>query len=142
MNYTISQVSKALNIPTSTIRYYDKEGLLPTMERKSSGYRLFSDTEIEMLGLIECLKEIGMSIKEIKNYAKLTQLGDNSLKERYLMFLEQRKTVEEQMEKLKQSMEIIEDKCLYYEAAIEAGTEQIHFPIQMSIKNRKKFDKM
>ncbi|RTK56306.1 MerR family DNA-binding transcriptional regulator, partial [Enterococcus faecalis] len=42
MTYTISQVAKALNIPTSTIRYYDKEGLLPTLARKESGYRLFS----------------------------------------------------------------------------------------------------
>lgn len=91
MTYTISQVAKALNIPTSTIRYYDKEGLLPTLARKESGYRLFSDTEIEMLELIECLKETGMTIKEIKDYAQLTRLGDDSLQERHKIFLEQKK---------------------------------------------------
>lgn len=139
MTYTISQVAKALNIPTSTIRYYDKEGLLPTLARKESGYRLFSDTEIEMLELIECLKETGMSIKEIKEYAQLTRLGDDSLQERHEMFLEQKKALQAQIDALQQSMALIDHKCWYYGSAIAAGTEQIHFPIKMSLRNQEKF---
>lgn len=139
MTYTISQVAKALNIPTSTIRYYDKEGLLPTLSRKESGYRLFSATEIEMLELIECLKETGMSIKEIKEYAQLTRLGDDSLQERHEMFLEQKKALQAQIDALQQSMALIDHKCWYYESAIAAGTEQIHFPIKMSLRNQEKF---
>lgn len=139
MTYTISQVAKALNIPTSTIRYYDKEGLLPTLARKESGYRLFSDTEIEMPELIECLKETGMTIKEIKEYAQLTRLGDDSLQERHKMFLEQKKALQAQIGALQQSMALIDHKCWYYESAIAAGTEQIHFPIKMSLRNKEKF---
>lgn len=139
MTYTISQVAKALNIPTSTIRYYDKEGLLPTLARKESGYRLFSDTEIEMLELIECLKETGMTIKEIKDYAQLTRLGDDSLQERHKMFLEQKKALQARIDALQQSMALIDHKCWYYESAIAAGTEQIHFPIKMSLRNKEKF---
>lgn len=139
MTYTISQVAKALNIPASTIRYYDKEGLLPTLARKESGYRLFSATEIEMLELIECLKETGMTIKEIKDYAQLTRLGDDSLQERHEMFLEQKKALQAQIDALQQSMALIDYKCWYYESAIAAGTEQIHFPIKMSLRNKEKF---
>ncbi|CAM4206980.1 MerR family transcriptional regulator [Streptococcus penaeicida] len=142
MKFTIAQVSKALDIPTSTLRYYDKEGLLPSLERKASGYRLFSSQEIEMLGVIECLKATGMSIKDIKSYAKLTELGDQSLNDRYQMFLTQKALLEEEMQKLQSAMEMVNHKCWYYETAIEAGTEKIHFPIEMSLKNKERFEKL
>lgn len=142
MKFTISQVSKALEIPTSTLRYYDKEGLLPTLERRESGYRMFTSQEIEMLGVIECLKTTGMSIKDIKNYARLTESGDSSLQERYEMFLKQKAVIEEEMQKLQNAMDMVDHKCWYYETALEAGTEKIHFPIQMSDTNKERFEKL
>ena len=65
--YTIGQVSEMFQLPVSTLRYYDKEGLFPHMTR-ISGIRKFSDTEIECLRMIECLKKTGMEIKEIKQF--------------------------------------------------------------------------
>lgn len=142
MEYSISQVSKAMDIPASTLRYYDKEGLLPTIERKDSGHRLFTEKEIEMLGVIECLKETGMSIKDIKLYAQLTELGDATLEERYQLFQHQKNELEKQLSKLHESLKLLQYKCHYYESAIEAGTEKIHFPIQMSQKNTLRFEKL
>lgn len=57
--FTIGQVSKMFNLPISTLRYYDKEGLFPNIER-TSGIRKFSDAEIEALRVIDCLKSSGM----------------------------------------------------------------------------------
>ena len=57
MGYTIKEAAKLLNLTPTTLRYYDKEGLLPFIERKESGYRIFSDTDIMMLRIIECLKK-------------------------------------------------------------------------------------
>ena len=65
--YTIGQVSEMFDLPVSTLRYYDKEGLFPTMERKN-GIRKFSEVEIEALRVIECLKESGLEIKDIKRF--------------------------------------------------------------------------
>ena len=65
MEYSIGQVAEKLNLPCSTIRYYDKEGLLPFIQRKNSGVRVFSDSDINMLTIIECLKNTGMPIKDI-----------------------------------------------------------------------------
>lgn len=113
-------------IPASTLRYYDKEGLLPFVVRKESGYRLFADSDVGMLQVIECLKNTGMSIKDIRQFAEWAQQGDASLQQRYEMFLERRRAVEKQMEDLKKTMELIEHKCWYYETAIAAGTEAIH----------------
>ena len=93
MEYSIKEVSQMTNIPATTLRYYDKEGLLPFLERKESGYRVFHDSDLTMLQLLECLKSTGMSIREMKQFAKWAQEGDASLQKRYDMFLERRKAV-------------------------------------------------
>ena len=67
MAYTIGEMAKRLGVPASTLRYYDKQGLFPNMERVS-GIRKFGDTEIEALRVIECLKKAGMEIKDIRQF--------------------------------------------------------------------------
>lgn len=126
MSFSISEVAKKMNLSISTIRYYDKEGLLPFVERTESGYRVFSESDIKMLELIECLKNTGMPIKDIKIFSDWVKAGDSSLNERYEMFLERKKIVESQIESLQRSLDLINHKCLYYKTAIEAGTESIH----------------
>lgn len=127
MSYTIKQAAEIMNVTTTTLRYYDKLGLLPFMERKESGYRIFSEEDIAMLRVIECLKKTGMSIKDIRQFSKWVQMGDDSLQERYEMFLERKHTVEAQMAELRETLDFINHKCWYYETAIEAGTEKFHF---------------
>ena len=67
--YTIGQVSEMFNLPVSTLRYYDKEGFFPNLERKGN-IRYFSDNELEALRIIECLKKSGLEIKDIKQFFK------------------------------------------------------------------------
>ena len=127
MSYTIKQAAEIMNVTPTTLRYYDKQGLLPFMERKDSGYRVFSDNDIAMLHVIECLKKTGMSIKDIRQFSKWAQMGDDSLKERHEMFLERKRAVEAQIAELQETLDFINHKCRYYETAIKAGTEKIHF---------------
>ncbi len=79
--YTIGEVSKMFDIPISTLRYYDKEGLFPKIERKS-GIRQFSEDEIEALRVFECLKKSGLKIRDIKKFIDWTELGNETLEER------------------------------------------------------------
>lgn len=67
MLYTVSEMAKRLGVAPSTLRYYDKEGLLPFIERSDGGIRMFKDTDFEWLSIIECLKKTGMPIKELKS---------------------------------------------------------------------------
>lgn len=124
--YSIGEVAKELNLTVYTIRYYDKEGLIPFVERSESGIRLFKESDIAALNVIECLKASGMPIKEIKNFIDWCSEGDATLQQRYDMFMERKATVEAQMAELKKTMEVIEHKCMYYQTALEAGTEDIH----------------
>ncbi|MFG6147435.1 MerR family transcriptional regulator [Halobacillus sp. B23F22_1] len=124
--YSISEVGKELNLTVYTLRYYDKEGLLPFVERTENGRRMFKETDIEALKVIECLKSTGMPIKEIKSFIDWCGDGDDTLQQRYNMFMERKATVEAQLAELNKTMELINHKCWYYETALEAGTEDIH----------------
>jgi len=127
--YTIKDAAKIMHVPTSTIRYYDKEGLLPFMQRLDSGYRIFSENDLGMLRTIDCLKNTGMPIREIRRYIDLTQQGDATLAERYQMFLERKKDVEAQIRELQATLAIVNFKCQYYQQALADGSEK-------SVKNR------
>ena len=83
--YTIGQISEMFNIPVSTLRYYDKEGLFPNMKRESN-IRKFDDSEIETLRIIECLKKSGMEIKDIRRYMELCSKCSSTYAERKSLF--------------------------------------------------------
>ena len=124
MSYTIQEVSKMTNIPTTTLRYYDKEGLLPFLERKSSGYRVFSDLDISMLQIIQCLKSTGMSVSDIKQFTQWLLEGDSTLEKRQQMFLKRKEDIENEIKELNKMLDIINYKCEYYKKAVKAGTEK------------------
>ena len=126
MNYSISEVAEKLNLTVYTLRYYDKEGLMPFVERTSNGIRVFKESDIDALKVIECLKSTGMPIKEIKKFIDWCSDGDTSLQQRYDMFLERKAAVEALLEELNGTMELINHKYNYYKTALEAGTEDIH----------------
>lgn len=136
MTYSISEVAKELNLTVYTLRYYDKEGLMPFVERTPNGTRLFKESDLDALKVIECLKSTGMPIKEIKNFIDWCSEGDSSLQQRYDMFMERKATVIAQMEELKLTMELIEHKCNYYKIALHAGTEEIHKNNKIEIPNK------
>ncbi len=124
--YTIKEFSEKTGLPATTIRYYDKEGLFPGLARKESGYRLFSESDVEFVRIVECLKGTGMSIKDIRRFVAWVQQGDASLSERHEMFQERKRAVQAQMEQLQRMLDLIERKCRYYEVALAAGTEAVH----------------
>src|SRR5512133_3773725 len=114
MFYSIGEVAKLFDIPASTLRYYDREGLFLNVKRSNGGIRVFSDAEVETLKVIECLKSTGMQIKDIKLFLDWCLEGDDTLQKRRDMFYERRKIVEQQMEDIQKTMEMIQYKCWYY----------------------------
>ena len=97
MVYTVGEMAKRLGIPGSTLRYYDKEGLLPFVERSSGGIRMFQDKDYEWLKIIECLKKAGMPLKDIKTYIELLLQGDETIHQRLELFEKQRDVLLKQM---------------------------------------------
>lgn len=121
--YTIGQVSEMFNIPISTLRYYDKEGLFPDMERQS-GIRKFSEQEIEALRVIDCLKVSGLEIKEIKQFMEWTKEGSKTFAQRKQLFETRKAAVEEEISQLQKTLDMLKYKCWYYDKAIADGSEE------------------
>lgn len=122
MALTIGQAAKKLGISASTIRYYDKEGLLPFMDRSTGGIRLFRSEDFEWLRLIECLKATDMPIRDIRQFIDWYQEGDSSLEKRRDMFYIRKRAVEAQIKALQDTLDAINYKCWFYDTAVEAGT--------------------
>lgn len=131
MFYTVGEMSKILDIPSSTLRYYDKMGLLPFVERSPGGIRLFQEKDYEWLQVIECLKKAGMSLKNIREYITLAMQGDETIEQRLALFQNQRRVLEQQMEQLQHTLDVLNYKCWFYETAKEAGTVKV--PSSMDI---------
>lgn len=125
MFYTVGEMAKILNTTPSTLRYYDKEGLLPFVERSESGIRMFKDSDYEWLLVIDCLKNTGMGIKDIKRFIEMVIAGDSTIKERLEMMKKQRESVKEQMAKLQQTLDTLDYKVWYYSTADKAGTTAV-----------------
>jgi DNA-binding transcriptional MerR regulator len=123
--YSIGDISKKFNLTVSTLRYYDKEGLLPDIKRNSSGIRVFSDNDINTLNVIECLKKSGMRLKDIKLFLDWCHIGNETLEKRKAMFFQRKAEVQKQIKDLEKTLDFINYKCSYYTEACKDGTEEI-----------------
>lgn len=123
MNYTIKQVSQITGLSSSTLRYYEKEQLLPKIERNLSGIRVYTEHDLDWISIITCLKNTDMQLKDIKKFVDLCAFGDSTLEERKQMVLTHKQTVESNIVQLQHHLEHINFKADYYEAACKAGTE-------------------
>ena len=120
--YTISQVSAMFSLPVSTLRYYDKEGFFPNLMRKGN-IRYFSDVELEAIRIIECLKQSGLEIKEIKQFFQWVVEGPSSYEKRKELFETRKATVEDEIKAMEKTLALLKFKCWYYETAIKDGNE-------------------
>lgn len=126
MLYTVGEMAKKLNVAPSTLRYYDKEGLLPFVERSDGGIRMFKDEDFEWLHIIECLKKTGMSIKDIKTFIDWCMEGDSTIEQRLQLIDRQREAVLNQIAQMQETLKTLDYKHWYYETAKAAGTCKIH----------------
>ena len=121
--YSIGQISEMFGLPISTLRYYDKQGLFPGMERKS-GIRKFGEKELETLRVIECLKKSGLEIKDIRQFMDWCVAGPSTYALRKELFVRQKRTVEAEIAHMNKILDMLRFKCWYYEQAIQDGSEE------------------
>ena len=126
MFYTIGEMARKLNVAPSTLRYYDKEGLLPFVERSSGGIRMFKDEDMEWLRLLGCLKKAGMPLKEIRSFLDWSRQGDATISQRLELIEKQRQSVLDQQKQLEETLLMLDYKRWYYQTAQEAGTCAVH----------------
>ncbi|OXS62730.1 MerR family transcriptional regulator [Cohnella sp. CIP 111063] len=115
MNYTINEAARQFGLTAHTLRYYDKEGLLPFIGRGKSGNRTFSEQDLQWLALICCLKDTGMPIKEIKTYSDLCVEGGATAETRKTILQSHRAEVARQIDELQKNLGLIDAKIASYD---------------------------
>jgi len=125
MLYTVGEMAKRIGVAPSTLRYYDKEGLLPFVERSSRGIRMFKDADFEWLQVIDCMKKTGMQLVEIKRFIVMAMQGDETIDERLELIVKQKERVKLQIDELNATLKTLEFKHWYYETAKNAGTTEV-----------------
>ncbi|KJZ84168.1 MULTISPECIES: MerR family transcriptional regulator [Clostridium] len=128
---TISEVSKKYNLTADTIRYYERIGLIPPVHRNSSGNRDFLEEDCNWVEFIKCMRNAGLSIEALIDYVAMFQKGNETVKSRKNLLIEQRELLVERMESMKATLERLdmkidgyEERCLIKEQELFRGNKE------------------
>lgn len=112
--YTIKEVAEMFDLSVSTLHYYDKQGLLPFVDKNDVGYRTFTPSDLNFIHTICCLKDTGMPIKTIKTYIGLCMRGADTIPERRALLNAHRDAVVAKQARLEESLQEIDEKLNRY----------------------------
>lgn len=137
MTYTIKEVSELFDLSIYTLRYYDKQGLLPFVSKNKSGYREFTDADLGFIHTICCLKNTGMLIKDIRTYITYCMEGTATIEKREQLLSKHREQVLQEISHLESNLKEINRKLDVYTApnAVEIIRAQLHFSSLEKEKN-------
>lgn len=120
----IGEFSKIVNLPIDTLRYYEKEGILKS-KRNDSNRRVFDSGDVKWIEFIKRLKKTGMPIKQIKKYAVLRYLGDQTIPERLAILEEQENSLESDAARIKDNLDFIHYKMnIYHEMLLDSEVQR------------------
>ena len=141
--FTVKEAAEIMGINPHSLRFYDKEGLLPTLSRTESRRRMFSYEDLEWVYNIQCWRRTGMPLAEIKRYIELVREGEATIEERYQMILKQRDRAVEEAKAAKERVKMMQYKVNWYESLREGADPSrwrpnIHAIVQKALAKRKK----
>jgi DNA-binding transcriptional MerR regulator len=112
--YSIHEVCERTGLSAHTLRYYEKEKLLPNVRRSPGGFRQYTEEDMEALGMICCLKNTGMSLQDISRFMTLAREGDQTLRERCELLKKHRDTVLRRMEEMQRYLDKVTWKVNFF----------------------------
>ena len=124
--YTIKEVAEKTGLSPYTIRFYATEGLLPMIKRNENNVRIFEESDLESIYIIECLKNCGMTLKEIKKFTDWTLEGDSTIENRLKLFQEKFCELQEKISKMNETLDALRYKIWFYETAKKFGSIKVH----------------
>ena len=117
---TIAEVSRKYDLTQDTIRYYEKEGLIPTVPRTESGIRNFDEESCNWIEFIKCMRNAGLEIEVLKEYVKLFREGKSTVTKRKELLQKQREKLLEKQKNINETIDRLNYKIKLYDD-IEAG---------------------
>lgn len=111
----ISEVSEQYDISADTLRYYERVGLIPTVNRTESGIRDYNQTDVEWVDFIKCMRSAGLPIEVLTEYVGLVQQGDQTNEARKQILIDQRDDLVRKMEEMQKTLDLLNYKIEVYE---------------------------
>lgn len=118
---TIKEVSEKYGISSYTLRYYERVGMIPPVERTEGGIRNYGEDDIKWVELVLCMRSAGLPIEAIIEYVRLSRLGDSTFKACFELLSEQREALISQKEKIDEMLSRLNYKISKYEEAVKTG---------------------
>ena len=122
---TITEVSQKYDISQDTLRYYERIGLIPRVNRNKSGIRDYTEEDCKWVEFIKCMRDAGLPIEVLIEYVGLFQRGDTTIEARRELFVEQRKMLIKKIEDMKKTLERLDYKIASYEPAITEKEKEL-----------------
>ena len=115
---TIAEVCTRFDLSQDTLRYYEKIGLIPSIQRKSSGIRNYNEEDCKWIEFIKCMRSAGLSIEFLSEYVRLFKEGDTTLEKRRTLLIEQRRLLRDTMEEMQTTLNRLDRKVERYDSLV------------------------
>ncbi|WP_297428742.1 MerR family transcriptional regulator [Clostridium sp.] len=114
LEFEISEVSKITKLKSHTLRYYESVGLIRDIKRNAAGKRVYSEDDLKWIEAINRLRETGMNIRKMQEYARLRHMGDETILERKIMMENHLESINREIDKLLEARDYVEKKIKIY----------------------------
>jgi len=121
----IAEVSELCGLSSDTLRYYERIGLLPTVNRSESGIRDYDEIDLKRVEFIKCMRSAGLPIEVLIEYVSLVQQGDQTSEARKEILVEQRAHLAARMEEIQKTLDLLDYKIEVYEKALLKKEKEI-----------------
>ncbi|MCC3867699.1 MerR family transcriptional regulator [Terrisporobacter mayombei] len=122
---TITEVSKKYGLSADTLRYYERVGLIPTVNRNKSGVRDYTQEDCNWVEFIKCMRGAGLPIEVLIDYVTMFQQGDSTIDERKSLLVDQRKALAEKIEEMNKTLERLDYKIDLYEKGLIMNEKEL-----------------
>ena len=120
---TIKEVAEKFDLTQDTLRYYEKVGLIPKVNRTKSGIRFYSEQDLRQVEFVKCMRQAGLSIEVLAQYVSLYQEGDKTMAKRKQILLDERSHLLERMAEMQETLNRLDFKINNYERAMRGETK-------------------
>lgn len=121
--YTMKQTCKKVGMTYEALKFYCNEGLVPNVKRDSNNCRIFDENDVLWIESLTCLKNCGMSIRDMKSYIDLCMQGKTSIPERKIILGELKESLQKKMDDLRESIDYIDNKQQFYDDVLSGKIE-------------------
>ena len=127
--YTMKEACEKTGLSYETLKFYCNQGLVPNVKRNSKNYRVFDDRDIAWNNRLNCLRNCGMSIPEMKEYIDLCLEGESSIPKRKTILEEKRANLEQELKRIQDSIDYIDWKQGFYDDVLSGKTKYYSYLI-------------